>query len=63
MALERARATKRKPRSSRSETWHLVQDVKKRPDPQLALEKIAAERGYKPGWVNHVMRVYRISAR
>ena len=49
-----------KARTSRRELYRLIGEARRDPRPQLALEEIATERGYKPGWVSHVMRAYGI---
>ena len=53
-ATGRPRAGKVKGR--RSDLWRDVHMAFGSPDPRLALEQIAQRRGYKPGWVNHILR-------
>ena len=62
MELEEATPgrTVTKRRTSRGELYRLIREARRNERPQLALEEIAAERGYKPGWVAHVMRAYGI---
>lgn len=45
-------------RRGRSELWRILGSIKRRSDRRLQLERIAYERGYKPGWVIHILRAW-----
>ena len=42
------------PKSTRRDIGRLVAGAKRSQDPIAALEQIAADMGYKPGWVGHI---------
>ncbi|MYB36788.1 MAG: hypothetical protein F4Y26_05220 [Gammaproteobacteria bacterium] len=37
-----------------------VRDCKEADDPRECLKKIAEKRGYKQGWVDHMMKAYNL---
>ena len=46
------------PKATRREIGRLVAQAKRSQDPIGALEQIAADLGYKPGWVGHIAMVH-----
>ena len=37
-----------------------VRDCKEAEDPRACLKAIAEQRGYKPGWVTHILRAWNL---
>ena len=55
-ALEVATARAKPKRGKRSEVWAQLAQAKKAPDVRSAVTEIAEQRGYKMGWVGHILR-------
>ena len=55
-ALELATARLKPKRGKRSEVWGQLAQAKKAGDVRSAVAEIAQRRGYKEGWVNHILR-------
>ena len=51
------------PRGRRAELMGLLRQARHAPDRREALRKIADDRGYKAGWVSHIMRAWAASER
>ena len=60
--LEEAMGRQPKGRRGRKASyWQGLAAARKAADPRPVLERMAAEQGYKPGWVGHVLRVWRMA--
>ena len=46
----------------RADLWRDVAIAKKAADPRRALLAVAQQRGYKPGWANHILRAWGYAA-
>ena len=46
------------PKATRAELSKLIRDAKRERDPVAALERIATDLGYKPGWVGHMAGIH-----
>ena len=46
----------------RADLWRDVAIAKKAADPRRAMLDVAARRGYKPGWANHILRAWGYAA-
>ena len=51
------------PRGRRAELLRLTSQARRAPNRRAALLQIAEDRGYKPGWVNYILRAWETSER
>ena len=61
--LEEAASTPPKRKGNRrADLWRDVAIAKRTADPRRAMLAVAAQRGYKPGWANHILRAWGYAA-
>ena len=57
-AIEPSPRTSKTPKATRRDLGRAVGEAKRAADPVKALQDLAAELGYKPGWVGHMARIH-----